>query len=183
MTACRVIVQVFRDDADIVSGSWIMWRLSLIMDRTLHRRRLVSLVSFLTIISIVSIMVTDLRFYIDKATERTLTGKVFCVRTHLVYCDILFSVLDYVGPAEINNYGENHNLRLNPERHKSASDDDLKYILFWNEAYGSKVMQCLHIDYIELDGHFRSMTWASEDSHFMTISVRKPAALLLMTGG
>ena len=75
MTVCKLIVQVSRDDADIVSGSWIMWRLSLIMDRTLHRRRLVSLVSFLTIISIVSIMVTDLRFYIDKATQRTLTGE------------------------------------------------------------------------------------------------------------
>ncbi len=27
------------------------------------------------------------------------------------------------------------------------------------------------------------MTWASEDSHFMTISVQRPDALQLMTGG
>ena len=39
----------------------------------------------------------------------------------------------------INNYGDNSNLRLDPERQKNASDKDLKYILFWNEAYGSKV--------------------------------------------
>ena len=51
------------------------WRLSLVMERALHRRRLVSLVTCLTIISMGSIMVTDLRFYMDKATERTTAGE------------------------------------------------------------------------------------------------------------
>lgn len=48
-------------------------------------------------------------------------------------------VSDFNGPVEINNYGGHHNIQLNPERQKDASDEDLKYILFWNEAYGSKV--------------------------------------------
>ena len=84
---------------------------------------------------------------------------------------------------EINNYGEHHNLRLDPERHKHASDEDLKYILFWNEAYGSKVQFIFHcIIYIELVTYSRSMTWALDDSRFMTISVRRLDALQLMTG-
>ena len=75
MTVCRLIVLVSRDDADIVSGSVMAWRLSLVMERALHRRRLVSLVTCLTIISMGSIMVTDLRFYMDKAMERTSPGE------------------------------------------------------------------------------------------------------------
>ena len=51
------------------------WRLSLVMERALHRRRLVSLVTCLTIISMGSIMVTDIRFYMDKATEKTSPGE------------------------------------------------------------------------------------------------------------
>ena len=51
------------------------WRLSLAMERAPHRRRLVSLITCLTIISMGSIMVTDLRFYMDKATERTSLGE------------------------------------------------------------------------------------------------------------
>ena len=45
MTVCRLIVLVSRDDADTVSGSVMAWRLSLVMERALHRRRLVSLVT------------------------------------------------------------------------------------------------------------------------------------------
>ena len=82
----------------------------------------------------------------------------------------------------INNYGDNRNLRLDPERQKNASDKDLKYILFWNEAYGSKVHVLLIKFWCWSFYIFRSMTWGLEDSHSMTISVQKLGALQLMTG-
>ena len=91
-------------------------------------------------------------------------------------------IADFVGPADINNYGGHQNFRLNPERHRNASDEDLKYILFWNEAYGSKVHFIGIVLFVILSHNFRSMTWALEDSHSMTISVRRLDALLQMTG-
>ena len=36
----------------------------------------------------------------------------------------------------INNYGDNLNLAMASERQRRSTD--LKYILHWNEAYGSK---------------------------------------------
>ena len=49
----------------------MMWRLSLLMER---RRRLASLATGLALISLASIMITDLRFYVDKIRDRTPTG-------------------------------------------------------------------------------------------------------------
>ena len=89
---------------------------------------------------------------------------------------------DFVGPVEINNYGGHHNFRMNLERHRNASDEDLKYILFWNEAYGSKVHFIGIVLFVLLRHNFRSMTWALEDSHSMIISVQRLDALLQMTG-
>ena len=38
----------------------------------------------------------------------------------------------------INNFGDNINKKISPSRQRNASESELKYILFWNEAYGSK---------------------------------------------
>ena len=40
---------------------------------------------------------------------------------------------------DINNYGSNVDLKVPKNRHKDTKDSDLKYILFWNDAYGSRV--------------------------------------------
>jgi len=50
--------------------------------------------------------------------------------------DIDYPVLDE--NLQINNFGPNVGLAVAKDRQKNASDDDLKYILFWNEAYGTK---------------------------------------------
>ncbi|XP_040574510.1 alpha-(1,3)-fucosyltransferase C [Lepeophtheirus salmonis] len=39
---------------------------------------------------------------------------------------------------EVNNYGPNLNLILQKDRQKNVNEKDLKIILAWNEAYGSK---------------------------------------------
>ena len=38
----------------------------------------------------------------------------------------------------INNFGDNINLEISARRQRDANQSELKYILFWNEAYGSK---------------------------------------------
>ena len=38
----------------------------------------------------------------------------------------------------INNFGSHVNLKVSKDRHNTTRADHLKYILFWNEAYGSK---------------------------------------------
>merc|ERR1712156_226473 len=39
---------------------------------------------------------------------------------------------------EANNFGPNVGLQVVRDRQRNASKNELKYILFWNEAYGSK---------------------------------------------
>ena len=39
---------------------------------------------------------------------------------------------------KVNNYGDNINLHLDAKRQMDAGEEEMKYILFWNEAYGSK---------------------------------------------
>ena len=39
---------------------------------------------------------------------------------------------------QLNNFGDHINLRVDKTRQKNANESELKYILFWNEAYGSK---------------------------------------------
>ena len=38
----------------------------------------------------------------------------------------------------LNNYGDHINMKVDKNRQKNASESELKYILFWNEAYGTK---------------------------------------------
>ena len=38
----------------------------------------------------------------------------------------------------LNNYGDHINMKVEKNRQKNASESELKYILFWNEAYGTK---------------------------------------------
>ena len=40
---------------------------------------------------------------------------------------------------DINNYGSNIDLKVPKNRHREAKNSDLKHILFWNDAYGSRV--------------------------------------------
>ena len=40
---------------------------------------------------------------------------------------------------DISNYGNNLNLVLNKTRHRNVPQNNLKKILFWNDAYGSKI--------------------------------------------
>ena len=91
VTDCRLIVLVSCDDANIVSDSVMAWRLSPAMDRALHRRRLGSLVTCLTIISVGFIMVTDLRFYLDMVTPKTSTGEKHKAYKHDL-CPILLFI-------------------------------------------------------------------------------------------
>ena len=45
----------------------------------------------------------------------------------------------HTSPVVVNNYGDNINLTLDPERGRHASEAEMKYILFWNEAYVSTI--------------------------------------------
>ena len=49
--------------------------------------------------------------------------------------EVIFSNHEF----DINNYGSNVDLKVPKNRHKDTKDSDLKYILFWNDAYGSRV--------------------------------------------
>jgi hypothetical protein len=40
---------------------------------------------------------------------------------------------------DISNYGNNLNLVMNKTRHRDVPQNNLKTILFWNDAYGSKI--------------------------------------------
>ena len=45
---------------------------------------------------------------------------------------------ELTGDLIINNFGDNINKKISASRQRNASQSELKYILFWNEAYGSK---------------------------------------------
>ena len=40
---------------------------------------------------------------------------------------------------KVNNFGDNINLTISKLGQNYTKDEDIKYILFWNEAYGNKV--------------------------------------------
>ena len=51
-----------------------------------------------------------------------------------------FQDKDFKSEYDINNYGDNINLPvLKSRQNETSSNINLKFILFWNEAYGSKV--------------------------------------------
>ena len=52
---------------------------------------------------------------------------------------IEFNFFESESNFDISNYGNNLNLVLNKTRHRDVPQNDLKKILFWNDAYGSKI--------------------------------------------
>jgi len=96
------------------------------MERML-RLRMISLVSILMVVSMFCSMVTDVQFYIDKLRDKHSTFKGSWNEDGNLF-----------DPVETNDFGKNIGLRLDPLRQKNSTDSEIKYILFWNEAYGSK---------------------------------------------
>ena len=51
---------------------------------------------------------------------------------------VIYTVPEVDENTTLNNFGDNINLKVDRNRQKNATESDLKYILFWNEAYGTK---------------------------------------------
>ena len=51
---------------------------------------------------------------------------------------VMYTVPEVDENTTLNNFGDNINLKVDRNRQKNATESDLKYILFWNEAYGTK---------------------------------------------
>ena len=121
------------------------------MDRKFHTR-LVTLVSVLAFVSMISVMITDLHFYWGKIRDKQIqeaakslpliAGNYNCDQYHSIQFNPKHLEIQTEDNSKdddlINNYGDNVNLHLDPDRQKNAGENELKYILFWNEAYGSK---------------------------------------------
>merc|ERR1719350_1193145 len=102
------------------------------MDRRVYGR-LVWLVTCLTILSFFSVLITDLNFYVEKMKENPARQTESDEESANIY-----DVPEIDQNTLLNNFGDNINLKVDKQRQKNATESDLKYILFWNEAYGSK---------------------------------------------
>ena len=89
----------------------------------------------------------------------------------------------HTSPVVLNNYGDNINLTLDPERGRHASEAELKYILFWNEAYVSTISTHIYNIYnIYTDTAARSTTSGLGGSHSTTTCAPRPGAWPPTTG-
>eukprot|EP00090_Calanus_glacialis_P008606 TRINITY_DN16947_c0_g1_i5.p1 TRINITY_DN16947_c0_g1~~TRINITY_DN16947_c0_g1_i5.p1 ORF type:complete len:435 (-),score=116.30 TRINITY_DN16947_c0_g1_i5:147-1451(-) len=113
------------------------------MERRVYSR-LVWLVTCLTTLSFFSVLVTDLNFYLDKMKQNAAGLRASHEQETQEDGGVdpgEFS--KFVAPeldenTVLNNYGDHINMKVDKNRQKNASESELKYILFWNEAYGTK---------------------------------------------
>jgi len=123
-------------------------------------------VSLLTVTSFLSVMIIDLNSYFRRANNHNnwpgvhnyLDAKVDDIvdnlaaeivkdisdNSNVIHKDIsnnfnkLVNDISNDSNMKFNNFGSNMNVSMAVDRQVNASEAEMKYILFWNEAYGTK---------------------------------------------
>ena len=106
--------------------------------------RFVWVVSAVVTTSFMSVTMIDITFYLRQPRQTTAyqqVGDSNNIKNNnniIIKNNDINNIIKNNDTVVVNNFGNNIDLVVAKERQRGASEDELKHILFWNEAYGSK---------------------------------------------